>query len=230
MDIDELFPTHIRRLVLTNHKCFYSPTEFDFGPGFNLLIGENSSGKSTVLEALDPSISPQPHHSVLNESSRGVRKNEPSMIEINVAIIPAQCALLSQKQEIHVCNRLAIDNRALDWTETAWREHVASLRYLSFDVKRSSNANEQIRLRTPLHECVWQDMTATAQFGCATFSSESMQLQNANIQGDHPQAWRAIRDALAARTYRFLTERRIAPSSGLVDQTLRRMGQISLFA
>ena len=26
----ELFPTHIQRLILTNHKCLYEPTEFEF--------------------------------------------------------------------------------------------------------------------------------------------------------------------------------------------------------
>ena len=42
---------HIDRLQLTNFKCFADRT-IEFQPSFNLLVGENGSGKTTVLEAL----------------------------------------------------------------------------------------------------------------------------------------------------------------------------------
>lgn len=42
---------HIDRLQLRNFKCF-TDRSFEFRPGFNLLVGENGSGKTSVLEAL----------------------------------------------------------------------------------------------------------------------------------------------------------------------------------
>jgi predicted ATP-binding protein involved in virulence len=45
----------IERLTLQNFKCFES-REFEFNPHFNLLVGDNASGKSSVLDALAVSI------------------------------------------------------------------------------------------------------------------------------------------------------------------------------
>ncbi len=42
---------HIDRIQLRNFKCF-TERSFEFRPGFNLLVGENGSGKTSVLEAL----------------------------------------------------------------------------------------------------------------------------------------------------------------------------------
>jgi len=42
----------INKLQLTNFKCFENHS-FEFHPNFNLIIGENASGKTTLLKALE---------------------------------------------------------------------------------------------------------------------------------------------------------------------------------
>ena len=42
---------HISKLKIKNFKCF-DEVEINFDPNFNLIIGENNSGKSTIFEAL----------------------------------------------------------------------------------------------------------------------------------------------------------------------------------
>lgn len=42
---------HISKLRIKNFKCF-DEVEINFDPNFNLIIGENNSGKSTIFEAL----------------------------------------------------------------------------------------------------------------------------------------------------------------------------------
>jgi len=42
---------HISKLKIKNFKCF-NEIEIEFDPDFNLIIGENNSGKSTIFEAL----------------------------------------------------------------------------------------------------------------------------------------------------------------------------------
>jgi len=54
---------HIKQLVIENYKSFSVPTEFEFKPGFNILLGANSSGKTTVLESIE-------YHLVQNEPHR----------------------------------------------------------------------------------------------------------------------------------------------------------------
>lgn len=49
----ELF--HISKIILNNYKK-YENIEFSFKPGFNLLVGENATGKTTILDAIATSI------------------------------------------------------------------------------------------------------------------------------------------------------------------------------
>jgi predicted ATP-dependent endonuclease of OLD family len=42
---------HISKIKIKNFKCF-DDVEINFDPNFNLIIGENNSGKSTIFEAL----------------------------------------------------------------------------------------------------------------------------------------------------------------------------------
>ncbi|MBV1702477.1 MAG: AAA family ATPase [Hyphomicrobiales bacterium] len=46
---------HIKSLHLKNFRCFEEAT-FEFAPGFNLLIGGNGAGKSSVLDAITESL------------------------------------------------------------------------------------------------------------------------------------------------------------------------------
>ena len=46
---------HIKTLQLKNFRRFEDAT-FEFGPGFNLLVGENGSGKSSVIEGVFASL------------------------------------------------------------------------------------------------------------------------------------------------------------------------------
>lgn len=42
----------IKSLELENWRVFREPHRFEFEPGFNLLVGSNEAGKSTLLKAL----------------------------------------------------------------------------------------------------------------------------------------------------------------------------------
>jgi len=42
---------YISKLKIKNFKCF-DEVEINFDPNFNLIIGENNSGKSTIFDAL----------------------------------------------------------------------------------------------------------------------------------------------------------------------------------
>ena len=56
---------YIDALRVRNHRSFHSETSLEFSPGFNIVLGANNSGKSTVVQALSPWISPVPHQSHL---------------------------------------------------------------------------------------------------------------------------------------------------------------------
>ncbi|MCY4539541.1 MAG: AAA family ATPase [Chloroflexi bacterium] len=42
----------ITKVKLNNYLCFYDVPEFELGPGINLIVGKNNSGKTTLINAL----------------------------------------------------------------------------------------------------------------------------------------------------------------------------------
>lgn len=63
----------IQSIEVENYKCFWKTQKIDFEHGFNLFIGANNSGKTTVLEALDLQQVNEPHRSFKNLSEFGSR-------------------------------------------------------------------------------------------------------------------------------------------------------------
>lgn len=55
---------HIRRISIENYKSFREQQQLHFEPGFNLLVGSNNAGKTTVLDVIDMEINlNEPHRS-----------------------------------------------------------------------------------------------------------------------------------------------------------------------
>ena len=48
---------HISKIIIRNFKCFGQKFELDFNQGLNVLVGDNESGKSTILEAINLALS-----------------------------------------------------------------------------------------------------------------------------------------------------------------------------
>jgi putative ATP-dependent endonuclease of the OLD family len=48
---------HIAKIKIRNFKCFRGDFELVLNKGMNVLVGENDSGKSTILEAINLAIS-----------------------------------------------------------------------------------------------------------------------------------------------------------------------------
>lgn len=48
---------HISKLIIRNFKCFRSDFVLELNKGMNVLVGDNDSGKSTILEAINLALS-----------------------------------------------------------------------------------------------------------------------------------------------------------------------------
>jgi len=68
---------YLQQLNLENYKCFYDKVSLNFEPGFNILLGANSSGKTAVLDACGLSHgSGDIHRSLMNTPTENIyRKN-----------------------------------------------------------------------------------------------------------------------------------------------------------
>jgi putative AbiEii toxin of type IV toxin-antitoxin system/AAA ATPase-like protein len=54
----------ITRIQVVNYKSYRESAEMKLGRGFNVIVGQNSSGKSALLETLRPGFPQRPHRSV----------------------------------------------------------------------------------------------------------------------------------------------------------------------
>ncbi|QRY30566.1 AAA family ATPase [Variovorax sp. PDNC026] len=54
---------HVRHITISNYKSFGGAQVLNFDKGFNLILGGNNAGKSTVLETLDLLARNEPHRS-----------------------------------------------------------------------------------------------------------------------------------------------------------------------
>ena len=43
---------HIKEVVIENYKCFKGRFNLKLNKGLNILVGDNETGKSTILEAI----------------------------------------------------------------------------------------------------------------------------------------------------------------------------------
>ena len=43
----------VKKIIIENFKCFKGKFMLDLNEGINILVGDNESGKSTILEAIN---------------------------------------------------------------------------------------------------------------------------------------------------------------------------------
>ena len=74
---------YLKQLTVSNYKSFFEAQVFNFEPGFNVLLGANSSGKTSVLEAIAfHETGAFPHRSVLNVLEIGIALQDAPIIEL----------------------------------------------------------------------------------------------------------------------------------------------------
>jgi recombinational DNA repair ATPase RecF len=63
---------HISKFQIVNYKSYEDSGEIEFKPGFNILTGQNSAGKTALLEALTLQFTGTPHISDRTVPFRGL--------------------------------------------------------------------------------------------------------------------------------------------------------------
>ena len=76
----------IESVAITNYKSFLDKQTIHFEPGFNLLLGTNNAGKTSVLDVLDMDISLNvPHRSERTIPQYGGQTSLDSLLEVTLA-------------------------------------------------------------------------------------------------------------------------------------------------
>jgi len=77
---------YLSKIRVIDYKSFRDSGEIEFKQGINLIVGQNNSGKTTLLEALEIKIKDIPHRSVNTEKNKIYSNNERdnSILEVSL--------------------------------------------------------------------------------------------------------------------------------------------------
>src|SRR5260370_1638867 len=81
---------HISKFQITNYKSYRDSGEIELEPGFNILTGQNSAGKTALREALTLQFTPTPHVSDRTVPFRGAPPDPTSSARITFVISGAE--------------------------------------------------------------------------------------------------------------------------------------------
>ena len=73
---------YISQFRVGNYKSFVDSGPLDMGLGFNVICGQNNSGKTALLEALDPAATPNPHRSLATVPTPRTQPDPTSWLEV----------------------------------------------------------------------------------------------------------------------------------------------------
>ena len=94
---------HIESVAIENYKSFLDPQTLKFEPGFNLLVGANNAGKTTVLDVLDMNLGQnEPHRSARTIPQFGGQPRLASRFEVSIATRFSELRQLVEPAEIYL--------------------------------------------------------------------------------------------------------------------------------
>src|ERR1700677_113946 len=77
---------YLKKIKVVNYKCFEDSGWVEFGGKFNIVIGQNNSGKTALLEVLDKSrFGDKPHRSVNQAFGSAINPTSETQIIATVA-------------------------------------------------------------------------------------------------------------------------------------------------
>jgi predicted ATPase len=81
---------YISHFQVRNYKSFYKPQAVEFTPGFNIVSGQNNSGKTALLEALGLSFTARPHRSLETVPTRDRIPHPDSLVDVSFTLSPEE--------------------------------------------------------------------------------------------------------------------------------------------
>ena len=93
---------HIESVTIANYKSFLEKQTIHLEPGFNLLLGTNNAGKTSVLDVIDMDLNlNEPHRSAENVPEYGFQAIGHSTAEISIATTYTELRRLIHPTELY---------------------------------------------------------------------------------------------------------------------------------
>ena len=144
---------YLSKFQLFNYKSFRDSGLLEFKPGINIIVGQNNSGKTALLEALTLNLShkPHPHRSIKTLPTPSSSLESESSVEFSVTFKKAEISAIIDQLLPHNLGILPPDgnphtlNQAVNLFQE-WIDNPA-------DVELTISSSGEIRI-TGLNACV----------------------------------------------------------------------------
>lgn len=88
----------IDKITIRNYKSFNESSELEFTSGFNIIAGQNNTGKTALLETLGLRFNGNPHRSLITMPNRDTLVDPSSTVDISVSMSGEESASILAAQ------------------------------------------------------------------------------------------------------------------------------------
>jgi ABC-type cobalamin/Fe3+-siderophores transport system ATPase subunit len=205
---------YLKQLTISNYKSFYEPKTFNFEPGFNVLLGANSSGKTSVLEAICfHGLANTPHRSVLNVLDIDSVPSDTPTVQLRFSVDIKEVTKLAQPSNaIHIS--LGHSNGQFYSADLNLLSQRVKNELLHLDLMTNQSTGQHLNLSFEGWDTPWRVWSGSNSFpGLQIDRSSCMPVEVANIVGDASDlrpCWERIKNKI----YKFSAERSVQSASG----------------
>ena len=205
---------YLKQLKITDYKSFFETTEFNFEPGFNVLLGANSSGKTSVLEAICfHELANKPHRSILNAPAVDTMIAGVSGTELRfVSAIDELLKHLAPGQDlfIGVGNQIG---HSYSQDHEILKQRLAT-EALNFDMKFDQSVGRWARLSFENWPSMWRQHSGNTTFPGLQIMAKDGEVGQVSNFGPGSTDIDQLFNRLIPKIYRFSSERSVHPVSG----------------
>jgi AAA15 family ATPase/GTPase len=150
---------YLSKFQLFNYKSFLDSGRLEFTPGINIIVGQNNSGKTALLEALALNFDNVPHRSIKTLPDPSSRIDEKSNIEISLTFHKDEFRALINQFPPHSVGILQPEYKTMppeqlvslfkEWLDNP---HPAQLIISSSDGNNINELNQKVRLYQNLED------------------------------------------------------------------------------
>lgn len=200
---------YLKQLKITNYKSFYETTEFNFELGFNVLLGANSSGKTSVLEAICfHELANTPHRSILNATAIDTQVGGASGTELRfVSAIDELFKQVAPGQDLFV--GVGDQTGHFYSQDHALLKQRLSAETLHFDVKTDHSLGRFIRLSFNNWPSMWRQQGARTPFPGLQIMGKDGEVGQVSNYGAGSTDIDQLCNRLIPKIYRFSSERSV---------------------
>src|SRR5262249_17723232 len=92
---------YISKIQIASYKSYHNAGEIQFSPGFNIVVGKNSAGKTALLEAIQLTFTPNSHRSLKTVPIEGSLPTLQSTVLLTFALTREELLRLLKNTHYH---------------------------------------------------------------------------------------------------------------------------------